>query len=110
MGVQLAIEAAAPEYALASGALFALGYGLGARAVLAGGVGLLLLGIASVDRVDEGTTNDRELLARLGTVGLLVPVTALGSPLSPLVFTATVSLILLALTIYEALGAEPPEG
>ena len=82
-------------------------YDLGARAVLAGGVGLFLLGIAFVDRVNEGATNDRVLL---GTVVLLVPVTALGSLLSPLVFTATVSLILLALTIYETLGAEPPEG
>ena len=50
------------------------------------------------------------LLARLGTVVLLVPVTALGSLLSPLAFTTTVSLVLLALTIYETLAAEPPEG
>jgi low temperature requirement protein LtrA len=78
--------------------------------VLAGGVGLFLLGIAFVDRVNEGTTNDRVLLTRLGTVVLLVPVTALGSLLSPLAFTATVSLILLALTIYETLGSGPPEG
>jgi hypothetical protein len=40
----------------------------------------------------------------------LVAVTALGFLLSPLAFTATVSLVLLALTIYETLGAEPPEG
>jgi hypothetical protein len=39
-----------------------------------------------------------------------VVVTALGSLLSPLAFTATVSLVLLTLTIYETLGAESPEG
>jgi hypothetical protein len=70
-------------------------------------VGLFLLGIAFVDRVNEGTTNDRVLLARLGAVLFLVPVTALGSLLSPLEFTATVSLVLLALTVYETLSADP---
>ena len=70
-------------------------------------VGLFLLGIAFVDRVNEGTTNDRVLLARLGAVLFLVPVTALGSLLSPLAFTATVSLVLLALTVYETLSADP---
>jgi low temperature requirement protein LtrA len=110
VGVQLAIETAAPEYALAAGASLAGDYGLGARAVLAGGVGLFLLGIAFVDRVNEGTTNDRVLLIRLAAVALLVAVTVLGFLLSPLAFTATVSLVLLALTIYETLGAEPPEG
>ena len=48
--------------------------------VLAGGVGLYLAGIAFVDRVNEGTTNDRVLLARLGSVALLVALAALGSP------------------------------
>ena len=90
VGVQLAIEAAAPQYALAAGAP-PEGYGLGARTVLAGGVILFLLGIAFVDRINEGTTNDRELLARLGAVTLLVALTTLGSPLSPLGFTAAVS-------------------
>src|SRR5215213_6801286 len=110
VGIQLAIEAAAPEYALAAGASLPEGYGLGARAVLAGGVGLFLLGIAFVDRVNEGTTNDRVLLARLSAVMLLVPVAALGSLLSPLAFTATVSLVLLALTVYETLSADPQAG
>jgi hypothetical protein len=50
------------------------------------------------------------LFVRLAAVALLVIVTALGSMFSPLAFTATVSLVLLALTIYETLGAEPPEG
>src|SRR4029453_10365871 len=90
VGVQLAIETAAPEYALAAGASLAGDYGLGARAVLAGGVGVFLLGIAFVDRVNEGTTNDRVLLIRLAAVALLVAVTALGFLLSPLAFTATV--------------------
>ena len=114
VGVQLAIETAAPQYALAAGAPASEGYGLGARTVLAGGVILFLLGIAFVDRVNEGTTNDRELLARLGAVALLVALTALGSPFSPLGFTAAVSLVLLALTAFEALSADsqagPPTG
>ena len=74
--------------------------------MLAGGVGLFLLGIAFVDRVNEGTTNDRVLLIRLAAVALLVAVPRLVS-CSPLAFTATVSLVLLALTIYETLGAPP---
>jgi low temperature requirement protein LtrA len=107
VGVQLAIEDAAPHaaFALAVGAPSSGGYGLGARTVLAGGVALFLLGIAFVDRINEGTTNDRVLLARLGAVALLVVITALGSLLSPLAFTAAVSLDLLALTTFESLGA-----
>ncbi len=107
VGVQLAIESAAPQYALAAGAPSSEGYGLGARAVLVGGVGLFLLGIAFVDRVNEGTTNDRVMFARLGAVALLVPVTALGSLLSPLSFTATVALVMLALTAFETLSTDP---
>jgi len=114
VGVQLAIEATAPQYALAAGAPASEGYGLGSRTVLAGGVILFLLGIAFVDRVNEGTTNDRELLARLGAVALFVALTALGSPFSPLGFTAAVSLVLLVLTAFEALSADsqagPPTG
>ena len=79
VGVQLAIETAAPEYALAAGASLAGDYGLGARAVLAGGVGLFLLGIAFVDRVNEGTTNDRVLLIRLAAVALWSPLPRLVS-------------------------------
>jgi low temperature requirement protein LtrA len=96
VGVQLAVEAAAPQYALVAGALPSEAYGLGQRTVLAGGVILFLLGIAFVDRINEGTENDRVLLARLVAVALLVLVTALGSLLSPLAFAATVSLVLLA--------------
>lgn len=106
VGIQLAIEAVSPQYALATGAAPSGGYGLGERAVLAGGVALFLLAIAFVDRVNEGTTNDRVLFARLGTVALLVPVTVLGSLLSPLAFTATVSLVLLALTAYETISTD----
>jgi hypothetical protein len=80
------------------------------RAVLAGGVVLFLAASAFVDRVNEGATNNRVLLARLAAVALLAAVTALGSQLSPLAFTATVSLVLLVLTIYETLGAEPMRG
>jgi len=76
--------------------------------VLAGGVALYLAGIAFVDRVNEGTTNDRVLLARVGSVALLVALAALGSPLSPLAFTATVSLVLLALTTFETLLEDQP--
>jgi low temperature requirement protein LtrA len=108
VGVQLAIEAAAPLYALAAGSPASEGYGLGARTVLAGGVILFLLGIAFVDRINEGTGNDRVLLARLAAVALLIPITALGSLLSSLAFTATVSLVLLALAAYETLSAEVP--
>jgi low temperature requirement protein LtrA len=75
--------------------------------VLAGGVILFLLGIAFVDRINEGTENDRVLLARLVAVALLVLVTALGSLLSPLAFAATVSLVLLALTAFETLSTDP---
>lgn len=109
VGVQLAVEAAAPQaaFALAGGAPASEGYGLDARMVLAGGVALFLLGIAFVDRINEGTTNDRVLLARLGAVALLVVVTALGSLLSPLAFTATVSLVLLAVTNFELAGSDP---
>ena len=109
VGVQLAIEDAAPHaaFALAVGAPSSGGYGLGARTVLAGGIALFLLGIAFVDRINEGTTNDRVLLARLGAVALLVVITALGSLLSPLAFTAAVSLVLLVLTTFESLGADP---
>jgi low temperature requirement protein LtrA len=103
VGVLLAIEAAAPLYALAAGAPASEGYGLGARTVLAGGVILFLLGIAFVDRINEGTRNDRVLIARLAAVALLIPITALGSLLSPLAFTVTVCLVLLALASYETL-------
>ena len=109
VGVQLAIEAAAPLYALAAGAPASEGYGPGARTVLAGGVILFLLGIAFVDRINEGTQNDRVLIARLAAVTLLVPLIALGSLLSPLTFTVTVCLVLLVLTAYETLTEDPPE-
>jgi low temperature requirement protein LtrA len=109
VGVQLAIESAAPLYALAAGAPAPEGYGLGARTVLAGGVILFLLGIAFVDRINEGTQNDRVLIARLAAVTLLVPIIALGSLLSPLTFTVTVCLVLLALTAYETLTEGPKE-
>jgi len=108
VGILLAIEAAAPQYALAAGAQASEGYDLGARTVLAGGVILFLLGIAFVDRINEGTRNNRVLLARLGAVALLIPITALGSRLSPLAFTAAVSLILLALAAYETLSEDAP--
>ena len=108
VGVQLAIEAADPLYALAAGAPASEGYGLGARTVLAGGVILFLLGIAFVDRINEGTQNDRALIARLAAVALLIPITALGSPLSPPAFTATVCLVLLALAAYETLTEDVP--
>jgi low temperature requirement protein LtrA len=111
VGVQLAIEAAAtPEgaLALAAGTAHGGGYDFAARMVLAGGVALYLAGIAFVDRVNEGTTNDRELLARLGAAALLVALAALGSSLSPLAFTATVSLVLLALTTFETLREDQP--
>jgi low temperature requirement protein LtrA len=108
VGVLLAIEAAAPQYALAAGAPGSEGYGLGARTVLAGGVILFLLGIAFVDRINEGTQNDRVLIARLAAVALLIPITAFGSLLSPPTFTLTVCLVLLALAIYETLGEDVP--
>ena len=108
VGVLLAIEAAAPQYALAAGAPTSEGYSLGARTVLAGGVILFLLGIAFVDRINEGTQNDRVLIARLAAVALLIPTTALGFLLSPLAFTATVCLVLLALASYETLTEEVP--
>jgi low temperature requirement protein LtrA len=111
VGIQLAIEATAtPEgaFALAAGAAHGGGYDFAARMVLAGGVALYLAGIAFVDRVNEGTTNDRVLLARVGSVALLVALAALGSPLSPLAFTATVSLVLLALTTFETLLEDQP--
>jgi low temperature requirement protein LtrA len=108
VGVQLAIEATAPLYALAAGATASEGYGLGARTVLAGGVILFLLGIAFVDRINEGTRNDRVLIARLAAVALLIPITALGALLSPLLFTVTVCLVLLALASYETLTEDAP--
>jgi low temperature requirement protein LtrA len=108
VGVQLAIEAAAPHSYLAVGAPPSGEYGFGARAVLAGGVILFLAASALVDRVNEGAANNRVLLARLAALTLLVAVTAVGSLLSYLAFTATVSLILLALTTYETLSADPP--
>jgi low temperature requirement protein LtrA len=109
VGVQLAIEATAPHSALAPAgeAPHSGGYDLGARAVLAGGIVLFLVATAFVDRVNEGAANDRVLLVRLASVALLVAVTALGSLLSPLAFTAVVSLVLLALTTYETLSADP---
>ena len=111
VGIQLAVEAAAPQAALAlsTGAPSPVGYELGARTILAGGVALFLLGIAFVDRINEGTTNDRVLLARLGAVAILVGITALGSVFSPLAFTAAVSLVLLALTTFESLDEVPRE-
>jgi low temperature requirement protein LtrA len=109
VGVLLAIEAAAPQYALAAGAPTSEGYSLGARTVLAGGVILFLLGIAFVDRINEGTQNDRVLIARLAAVAVLVPITALGSLLSPLAFTVTVCLVLLILASYETLGEDGPD-
>ena len=108
VGVLLAIESAAPQYALAAGAPTSEGYSLGARTVLAGGVMLFLLGIAFVDRINEGTRNDRVLIARLAAVALLIPITALGSLLSSLAFTVTVCLVLLALASYETLTEDVP--
>jgi low temperature requirement protein LtrA len=108
VGVLLAIEAAAPQYALAAGAPASEGYGLGARTVLAGGVILFLLGIAFVDRINEGTQDDRVLIARLAAVAVLVPITALGFLLSPLAFTVAVCLVLLILACYETLGEDVP--
>ncbi len=108
VGVLLAIEAAAPQYALAAGAPASEGYGLGARTVLAGGVILFLLGIAFVDRINEGTQDDRVLIARLATVAVLIPITALGFLLSPLAFTVAVCLVLLILASYETLGEDVP--
>jgi low temperature requirement protein LtrA len=109
VGVQLAIEATAPHSALvlAGEAPHSGGYDLGPRAVLAGGIVLFLVATAFVDPVNEGAANDRVLLVRLASVALLVAVTALGSLLSPLAFTAAVSLVLLALTTYETLSADP---
>jgi hypothetical protein len=75
--------------------------------VLAGGIVLFLVATAFVDRVNEGAANDRVLLVRLASVALLVAVTALGTLLSPLAFTGVVSLVLLALTTYETLSADP---
>jgi len=109
VGIQLAIETTAPHsaLALAAGAPSAGGYGLGVRAVLAGGAVLFLAATAFVARVNEGAANDRVLLARFAAVTFLVTVTVLGFLLSPLAFTATVSLVLLALTTYETLSADP---
>ena len=72
------------------------------------GVILFLLGIAFVDRINEGTQNDRVLIARLAAVALLIPITALGSLLSPLAFTVAVCLVLLALASYETLTEDVP--
>ena len=76
--------------------------GIGVNAAASVG---FVLGIAFLDRINEGTTNDRVLLARLGAVAFLVLITALGSPLSSLAFTA---LVVLALAIFESLTADPP--
>ena len=100
VGTQLAIEAAA--------AAPAGGYDLEARLVLAGGVALYLAGITFVDRVNEGAAGDRAVPVRLATVGLLVVLAILGTPLQPPAFVALVTLALLALTVLESLREDPP--
>jgi low temperature requirement protein LtrA len=77
--------------------------------VPAGGVILFVLGIAFVDRINEGTRNNCALIARLAAVALLIPITALGYQLSSLAFTVTVCLVLLALASYETLREDAPE-
>jgi low temperature requirement protein LtrA len=100
VGTQLAIEAAA--------AAPAGGYDLEARLVLAGGVALYLAGITFVDRVNEGAAGDRAVPVRLATVGLLVVLAILGTPLQLPAFVALVTLALLALTVLESLREDPP--
>jgi low temperature requirement protein LtrA len=108
VGTQLAIEAAAQEALALVAAVPAGGYGLGARLVLAGGVALYLAGIAFVDRVNEGATGDRVVLARLATAALLVVLAMLGASLPSPAFVALVTLTVLALTVLESLREDPP--
>ena len=108
VGTQLAVEASAGAgagHALAlAGAAPAGGeYGLWSRLVLAGGVALYLVGIAFVDRVNEGRAGDLTVSVRLATAALLVGLAVFGGLLPPVVLMALVAAVLVALTVLESL-------
>ncbi len=112
VGTQLAIETAAQTgaasaLALASAAPTGGEYDLWSRLALAGGVALYLAGIAFVDRVNEGPAGDRSVSVRLAAAAILVALAVLGAPLSPLLFAALVTAVVLALTVLEALRENP---
>lgn len=111
VGVQLAIEGAAqPTELAASAGAPPEGFTAGARAILGGSAAVYLLAICFIHWVNRHSLDDRVVFARLGTAALLICLAVFGLFLAPLVFTAALALILLALillalTAFETLYA-----
>lgn len=104
VGVQLAIEGAAQPTELASSAgAPPEDFGAGARAVLGGSAAVYLLAICFIHWINRHSLDDRVVFARLGAAAVLVCLAVFGLSLTPLAFTATLALILLALTAFETL-------
>jgi low temperature requirement protein LtrA len=112
VGVQLAIEGAAPSAEVASAAAAPPkgSDAAGASAILGGGaVAVYLLAISFIHWVNRHSLDDRVVFARLGVAAALICLAVLGSSLGSLASTATLSLLLLALTAFEALYAHLSE-
>jgi low temperature requirement protein LtrA len=112
VGIQLAIEGAPPSAEMASAAA-APPEGsdtVGASAILGGGgAAVYLLAISFIHWVNRHSLDDRVVYAQLGVAAALICLAVLGSSLAPLAFTATLSLLLLALTAFETLYAQMSE-
>jgi hypothetical protein len=93
-----------------AGALASRKGGYGASAILGGGgAAVYLLAISFIHWVNRHSLDDRVVFARFGVAAALICLAVLGSSLAPLAFTATLSLLLLALTTFETLYAHMSE-
>ena len=111
VGIQLAIEGTAydaTEVALAAGPPIdeAGGLKIGVRVVLGGGAALYLVAISFIHWVNRRSLDDRVVLARLGTAALSICLVALGSTLTPTMFSGLLALAMLSLTAFEVLYAD----
>ncbi len=82
----------------------------GVSAILGSGAAVVcLLAISFVHWVNRRSLDDLVVFARLGVAAALICLAVLGSSLAPLALTATLSLLLLALTAFETLYAHLSE-
>ena len=77
----------------------------GASAVFGGSVAVYLAAVGFIHWVNEGKLEDQVIMARLAAAAAAVGLAFLGSALSPPLFAASVSLLLLTLTTFETLRA-----
>lgn len=68
-----------------------------------------MLAISCIHWVNRHSLDDRVVFTRLGVAAALACLVTLGASLAPLAFTATLSLLLLALTAFETLYAHLSE-